>query len=107
MYRRKFRHGIAIGLSELKADKAAARELNTEMLMHPGYVGFFDDNDMMARVYIFTSKESADDILKESKKMGFRTVGGVEEPFLIRNADLERPHLKYVTKSNWYRELYK
>lgn len=23
MYRRKFRHGIAIGLSELKADKAA------------------------------------------------------------------------------------
>lgn len=107
MYRRKFRHGIAIGLLELKADKAAARELNTELLMHPGYVGFFDDNEMMARVYIFTSKESANDILKESKKMGFRTVGGVEEPFLIRNADLERPHLKYVTKSNWHRELYK
>lgn len=105
--RKKFRSGMAVGLMELRYDKAAARELNTEMLMHPGYVGFFDDEEMSVRVYVFTNKEHAAEMLRESRKIGFRTAGEVEGIMHIKNADLERPHMRYVSKYNWYRELYK
>ena len=105
--RKKFRTGMAVDLAELRADKPAARELNTEMLMHPGYVGFADDPEMQLRIYVFTSKESTEEMLKTARKMGFRTAGSIEQPFHVRNADLERPHLRYVSKYNWHKELYK
>lgn len=105
--RKKFRTGMAVGLTELRADKQAARELNTEMLMHPGYVGFTDDQEMQLRIYVFTTKESTEEMLRIARKMGFRTAGSIEEPLHVRNADLERPHLRYVTKHNWHKELYK
>ena len=105
--RKRFRIGMAVGITELKSNKATARELNTELLMHPGYVGFFDDTEARLRVYVFTSKESAEEMLRISRKMGLRTAGSVEGTLCIRNADLERPHLKYVSKYNWYKELYK
>ena len=98
---------MAVGLAELRADKPAARELNTEMLMHPGYVGFADDQETQLRIYVFTSKESTEEMLKTARKMGFRTAGSIEQPLHVRNADLERPHLRYVSKYNWHKELYK
>lgn len=105
--RQRVRTGMAVGLAELRMNKNTARELNTEMLMHPGYVGFFDEAEGQLRVFVFTSKESTDEMLKESKKMGFRTAGAVDGVFFIRNADLKRPHMRFVNKHDWHKELYK
>lgn len=103
----RFRSAMAIGLAELRQEKPKARELNTELLMHPGYVGFFDHEEMQLRIYIFTREENAEEMLKVARQMKFRTAGDIPEVLYIRNADLERPHMRYVSKYDWHRELYK
>ena len=42
-----------------------------------------------------------------AKKIGLRTAGSILDAVYVRNEDLQRPHLKYVSKDNYYKELYK
>lgn len=103
----RFRTGMAIALTELRADKSAARQFNTDMLMNPGYIGFMDNEDVGVRCFIFKKREDAEAAVKSAKEIGFRATGMIADVIHVKNADLERPHLKYVKKDNWYKELYK
>lgn len=106
--KRRFRQGVGIGLDELKSDRAKQKQLVTDLLMNRGYVGYFDIEDERIRIYIFSDKESAGLFLRESRKIGFRTAGAIDEMVHISNSELSRPHLKhYKGKRNFYSELYK
>lgn len=105
--RPRFRIGMAIALQELKNDKPAARQFNTEMLMNSGYIGFMDDENVGVRCFIFKRREDAESAVKSAKEIGFRATGMIADVIHVKNADLERPHLKYAQKDNWYKELYK
>lgn len=102
----KFRKAVAIGLTEL-SDKVRNKELVTELAMNSGYVGYMDIEDYAVRIYAFSDIESAEALVKEARKIGFRTAGMVEESLALKNSDLLRPHLKYMPKSVFLKELYK
>ena len=105
--RARVRFGMVVGLQELHEDKPKARELATELMMHSGYIGFFDIEDTQMRVYVFNEREDIDSVMAEMKHMDFRTVGKVHDPLFNRNGDLKRPHLRYAPRSTFYKELYK
>ena len=102
----KIRKAAAIGLLEL-SDSYKRRELVTELAMISGYIGYLDFDDYGVRVYVFTDSDSAERLVKEAKKIGFRTAGEVEGTIVIKNTELERPHLKYMPKKVFLKELYK
>lgn len=102
----RFRKGAAVALEEL-SDKRKKKELVTELAMISGYVGFIDIEDYGVRVYVFTNDESAQAMVKEARKIGFRTAGEVEESLALKNTELQRPHLQYIPKDSFLRELYK
>lgn len=102
----KFRKCAAIGLQELN-DSAKNREVVTELAMLSGYVGYMDIEDFGLRIYAFTDAESAKKLIREAKKIGLRTAGEVVGSLSLKNTDLERPHLKYMPRDTFFRELYK
>lgn len=102
----RIRKAAAIGLSEL-SDSLKRRELVTELSMISGYIGYLDVVDYGVRVYVFTDSDAAEQLVKEAKKIGFRTAGEVEGTIMIKNTELERPHLKYMPKKVFLKELYK
>lgn len=104
--RSKLRSGAAIALAELN-DRSRHSELVTELAMNSGYIGFFDCEDPRVRVYVFTNQTSSEQLIKEAKRMGYRTIGGVDGAVIVKNTDLQRPHLKFIAKDNWHKELYK
>ena len=102
----RIRNAAAIGLNEI-SDRTKTRELVTELAMICGYIGYIDVEEFGVRVYVFTDAESAEKMIKEAKKIGFRTAGEVEDTIVIKNTELERPHLKYMPKKIFLKELYK
>ena len=102
----RFRKCAAIGLQEL-SDKSKNKEIVTELAMISGYIGYVDDNEFGARIYVFTNAESAAQLVKEAKKIGLRTAGEVEGTIAFKNTDLQRPHLKFMPKNIFLKELYK
>ena len=102
----RIRKAAAIGLNEI-SDRTKTRELVTELAMISGYIGYIDVEEFGVRVYVFTDAESAEKMIKEAKKIGFRTAGEVEGTIVIKNTELERPHLKYMPKKAFLKELYK
>ena len=105
--RPKFRTGMAVSLDELKDSQSKARDLMAELLMEPGYVGYIDAEDPKMRVYVFKDKQSRDQMLKLARSFDLRTAGGVLDPLYVRNEDLQRPHMRYISKDVYYKELYK
>ena len=105
--KRKIREAAAISLQELNENKERIRELNTELFMIGGYIGFIDDEDFGVRLYIFKTAEGAEQLIKEAKKMKYRTAGRVEAFICIANKDVQRPHLQHIPKNRFYSELYK
>lgn len=103
----KFRTGMAIGLDELRTSPTEARDLMAELLMEPGYIGYIDTEEPKMRVYVFKDKHSREKMLQLAKKIGLRTAGSILDAVYVRNEDLQRPHMKYVSKDNYYKELYK
>lgn len=103
----KFRTGLAVGLEELREDDSKARDLMAELLMEPGYIGFIDTEDPKMRVYVFKDRQSKEKLLRFAKKLELRTAGSVLDTVHVRNEDLQRPHMKYISKDVYYKELYK
>lgn len=103
----KFRTGMAIGLDELRASPTEARDLMAELLMEPGYIGYIDAEDPKMRIYVFKDKQSRAKMLQLAKKTGFRTAGSILDVLYVKNEDLQRPHMRYISKDNYYKELYK
>lgn len=102
----KFRKCAAIGLEDLN-DRRKILELNTELAMIGGYVGYLDIEDYGVRIYVFTDADSATRLVKEAKKIGFYSAGEVEGTMALKNTELQRPHLKYMPRKIFLRELYK
>lgn len=105
--RPKFRTGMAVSLDELKDSQSKARDLMAELLMEPGYVGYIDAEDPKMRVYVFKDKKSRDQMLQLARSFDLRTAGSVLDPLYVRNEDLQRPHMRYISKDVYYKELYK
>lgn len=105
--RPKFRSGMAIAISELKDGKSKTADLMAELLMEPGYIGYIDAEDPGVRVYVFKGNQSQGKMLQLAKSLGFRTAGNVLDAVYISNEKLHRPHMKFVSKDNFYKELYK
>lgn len=105
--RPKFRTGMAVSLDELKDSQSKARDLMAELLMEPGYVGYIDAEDPKMRVYVFKDKQSRDQMLQRARSFDLRTAGGVLDPLHVSNEDLQRPHMRYISKDVYYKELYK
>lgn len=103
----KFRSGMAIGLDELRTNMTEARDLMAELLIEPGYIGFIDAEDPKMRVYVFKDRQSKEKLLRFAKKLKFRTAGSVLDAVHVRNEDLQRPHMRYISKDVYYKELYK
>lgn len=103
----KFRAGLAIGIEELKESEAKARDLMSELLMEPGYIGHIDAEYPKLRVYVFKDGKSREKMLRVAKDLGFRTAGSIQDAVYVSNEILSRPHMKYVSKENFYKELYK
>lgn len=103
----KFRTGMAIGLDELRASPTEARDLMAELLTEPGYVGYIDAEEPKMRVYVFKDKHSREKMLQLAKKIGLRTAGSILDAVYVRNEDLQRPHMRYIAKDHYYKELYK
>lgn len=103
----KFRLGLVIGTEELKEKKTDDRDLMAELLMEPGYIGYIDIAEEKMRVYVFSNKQSREKILRIAKSFGFRTAGSIKDVVYISNEILKRPHLKYASKDNFYKELYR
>lgn len=103
----KFRAGMAIGIEELKESESKARDIMAELLMNPGYIGYIDAEDPKMRVYVFKDGNSREQMLRLARKMGFRTAGSIQDAVYVSNEVLHRPHMKYVSKDNFYKELYK
>ena len=102
----RFRCCILIGMRELK-DRMMNREMNATLLCEPDFIGSVDIWDDEARLYAFASAETRDRILKEAKKIGFTTAGKTHEPVMLRNSDLNRPHLNRLKGYDFQREYYK
>lgn len=102
----KIRRAAAIGLTEL-SESNKTRELATELVMIDGYVGYIDADDYGVRIYIFEDAASAKSFVREASKIGYRTAGDVEGSLIVKNTELERPHLRYLPKKSFMRELYK
>lgn len=105
--RTKGRRAAIISLAEVNDDKLRAKELVTELAMITGYVGFLDNPGEDMRIYFFTDEDSADQLVKEARKMKFRTAGHYTDWIWIKNTELQRPHLQYMPKERFYKELYK
>lgn len=105
--KKKIRAGSAIGLQELKEDKVRNKELVTELAMINGYVGFIDNEEAGLRLFIFKTDEDADAMLREAKRMKYRTAGRIESFLAVANNECERPHLQYMPRDRFYSELYK
>ena len=103
----RFRAGLAIGIEELKEKSSLSKELMTEALMIPGYIGYVDAETPKVRVYAFKDDANRDKMLKIAKELNFRTVGSIKDVVFISNENLNRPHMKYVSKESFYKELYK
>ena len=103
----KFRTGMAVGLEELREDESKARDLMAELLMEPGYIGYIDASDPKMRVYVFRDRQSKEKMLQFAKKLELRTAGSVLDAVHVRNEDLQRPHMRYISKDVYYKELYK
>lgn len=105
--KKKFRNGTAVALQELEEDKGKRKELVTELAMINGYIGFIDDEEFGLRIFIFKTNEDADAMLREAKRMKYRTAGRVEDCIHVANSECERPHLQYMPRARFYSELYK
>ncbi|MBR2674314.1 MAG: hypothetical protein IKE52_02520 [Mogibacterium sp.] len=102
----RFRQGMGISLSEYSRNKS--REFQTILMLLDGYIGYFDAWDETLRVFVFDNSDDADRAVKEAKYTGFESAGRIEGVLHISNADLERPHLKYIRKkSAFYAEYFR
>ena len=102
----RFRCCMLIGNRELK-DSMKKREMNSSLLGEPDFIGSVDIWDGDARLYAFSTAEALERMLKEAKKIGFTTAGKTHEPVMIRNSDLNRPHLNRLRGYDFQREYYK
>ena len=102
----RFRAGLAISIEELN-ESSLSRDLSSELLMTPGYIGYIDADEPKVRVYVFKDDKSRDGMLKIAKSLSFRTAGSIKDVIFVSNGSLKRPQLKYVSKDNFYKELYK
>lgn len=105
--KKKIRAVSAIALQELKEDKVRRKELATELAMLSGYVGFIDHEEAGLRLFIFKTDVDAEAMVREAKRMKYRTAGRVDSFFAVSNNECERPHLQYIPKHRYYSELYK
>lgn len=103
----RFRAGLAIGIEELNNSGSVANELMTELLMKPGYIGFIDAEEPRIRVYVFKDDRSRDRMLEVARSLNYRTAGSIKDVVFVSNENLHRPHMKHVSKGNFYKELYK
>lgn len=102
----RFRKCAAISIEELD-DRMKQRELHTELSMIGGYVGYLDIADYGVRIYAFANADDATRFIREARKIGFSSAGEVEGTIAIKNTELQRPHLKYMPRNIFLRELYK
>ena len=104
----RIRAGILISIEEIKDRMRHERlELWSIVQNEPEYIGYMDIWNGTGRVYIFGSPEAAARILKEIRKAGYETCGPILESVMIKNSQLERPHLSAYRGHAFLRELYK
>ena len=46
-------------------------------------------------------------MLQRARSFDLRTASSVLDPLHVRNEDLQRPHMRYISKDVYYKELYK
>ena len=106
--KKRFRQGVGVGLDDLADNPMEAASFNTELLMSNGYIGYFDNEEIRLRVFVFKNLETKEAFMKEAKKIKLRTLGAIADFVYVSNAELHRPHLKHHRgKKNYYSELYK
>ena len=107
--RRKVRTALGISLEEYCSwNIYHVREFQTEAIMNPGYIGWFDAWNGTIRVFVFDGAESRDKALKAARSIGFETAGAVEGNLFLYNSELRRPHLeRHTSRSSFYTEYYR
>ena len=106
--KKRFRQGVGVGLDDLTDNPMEAAAFYTELLMSKGYVGYFDNEEIKLRVFVFKNLETMEAFMKEARKIKLRTIGTIADLVYVSNAELHRPHLEHHRgQKNYYSELYK
>ena len=107
--RKRLRYGFGVGHEEYNRENIIkVRDLQAELLTSKEYIGYFDAYEGTLRVFVFDTEADRDKVLREAKRIGFKSAGPCEGVLSVSNADLKRPHLKTINnKNSFYKELYR
>ena len=104
----RLRYGMIISLEEYnRSNIYMVRNFQAEA-MTEGYLGWACVMDEKARLFVYTSRTSAEKAVRIARNIGFESAGMVEGEIFISNSELSRPHLSNIRQKNYfYREYYR
>ncbi len=90
---RRLRFAVLISAEELaSAPMDMKRDFNSELMMTEGYKGICSID--RATLFIFDGRADISGVVKKARKIGFTSVGPVQEPVFLEDSQIQRPEYK-------------
>lgn len=88
--RRRIRFAVLISNEELDtAPLDMKRDFNAELMMTEGYIGICRIED--ATLFIFRANVDTKGAAEKGKRIGFTSIGPVEDPVFLPDSQIKRP----------------
>ena len=98
---RRLRFAVLIGAEELATVPIEMkRDFNAELMMTEGYIGICKIEN--ATLFVFNGQANIQGVVKKAKRIGFTSVGPVEDPVFLPDSQIQRPAYRRY-RNNRYR----
>jgi len=90
---KRIRFAVLISNEELDAAPLdMKRDFNAELMMTEGYIGICRIED--ATLFIFRGNADTKGVVKKGKRIGFTSIGPVEDPVFLPDSQIKRPNYR-------------